>query len=413
MAGLSPQTVLRRVEGIRLHLDSSGMRLFLPGSVVGCGPHGLAVLDAFSQPMSFAAALERLRPRTGGAHDWAELVRTIVRLHDCGVLVDEAGAPRTHTSGYDPGPGQAAMLQDRTRTSAFLAAIREVVRRGDVVVDLGTGTGVLAVAAARAGAARVYAIEVGAIAACARKVIEANGVADRVAIVEGWSTRVSLPERADVLVSETVGDDPLGESILEFFADARRRLLKPDARMIPSRLRLMAVALTMPRRHDRPSIGPGALRRWRSWYGIDFSPLAEAERASPRRVFVNPFHVRRWRALGAPLLLADIDLRSAQGLDVPARATLRTGSAGRLDAFLIFFELSLGPTASLTTDPRRVRRDNHWLSPLWRLADPFFLRPGERVSLTLTGGAGRPVVRRAATRAARRTPATADTPRSS
>ena len=91
------------------------------------------------------------------------------------------------------------MLNDRTRTSGYLASIGKAVRRGDVVLDIGTGTGIYAIAAARAGARHVYAVEAGRIAKAARTLFEANGVADRITLIRGLSTRITLPERADVL----------------------------------------------------------------------------------------------------------------------------------------------------------------------------------------------------------------------
>ena len=102
-----------------------------------------------------------------------------------------------------------AMLNDRRRTASFLAAIRRVVRPGDVVVDVGTGTGVLAIAAAQAGAARVYAVEATGIGKLAEANFRANGLQDRITLVPGWSMQVTLPERADVLVSEVIGKTPL------------------------------------------------------------------------------------------------------------------------------------------------------------------------------------------------------------
>jgi predicted RNA methylase len=77
----------------------------------------------------------------------------------------------------------ACMLQDERRTGDYLAALAEAVRPGDVVLDIGTGSGVLAIAAARAGARRVYAVEASDIAEVAEQVFAANGVQDRVTLI--------------------------------------------------------------------------------------------------------------------------------------------------------------------------------------------------------------------------------------
>ncbi|PYJ79683.1 MAG: hypothetical protein DME69_03705 [Verrucomicrobia bacterium] len=99
----------------------------------------------------------------------------------------------------------ASMLNDRRRTSSYLASIRDVVKPGDIVVDIGTGTGILAIAAVHAGARHVYAIEEARIARVARALFEANGMTDPITLIRGRSTEVRLPQRADVLICELIG----------------------------------------------------------------------------------------------------------------------------------------------------------------------------------------------------------------
>ena len=99
-----------------------------------------------------------------------------------GALV-EPDAARGPTRGWADPVEHARMLHDDRRTGDYLTALREAVRPGDVVLDLGTGSGVLAVAAARAGARRVYAIEATDIAEVAERVFAANGVQDRVTLI--------------------------------------------------------------------------------------------------------------------------------------------------------------------------------------------------------------------------------------
>jgi protein arginine N-methyltransferase 1 len=124
-------------------------------------------------------------------------------------------------------------LVDRHRLHAFEAAIARVVRPGDVVVDLACGTGILGLLACRAGAARVYAIDDGGMLDIARQVAAANGVADRITHIRAFSTRAELPERADVVVADQMGRLGFEAGVVEFFADASRRFLKPGGRLLP------------------------------------------------------------------------------------------------------------------------------------------------------------------------------------
>lgn len=134
----------------------------------------------------------------------------------------------------------AAMLLDDVRVNWFARAIAASVRPGDTVLDLGSGTGLMALLAARAGARRVYAIERSPIANLAVELVEANGLADQVLVVPGNAFDVTLPEKVDVIISETLGAWGVDEGIAAIMADAAARLALPEARMVPSELTLWA-----------------------------------------------------------------------------------------------------------------------------------------------------------------------------
>ena len=135
-----------------------------------------------------------------------------------------------------------SMLHDVARMDSFRRAINATVQPGDVVVDIGCGTGVLSFMACEAGAGKVYAIEGGPVIDVARELAVANGFADRIEFLSGWSIDVGLPEQADVLISETIGNAGLDEGIVAWTCDARKRLLRPGAALLPQRLRVWVAA---------------------------------------------------------------------------------------------------------------------------------------------------------------------------
>jgi predicted O-methyltransferase YrrM len=128
-------------------------------------------------------------------------VGVINMLVDEGALV-AADADRGPTRGWADPVEHARMLHDDRRTGDYVEALAEAVRPGDVVLDIGTRSGVLAIAAARAGARRVYAVEASDIAEVAERVFATNGVQDKVTLIPGWSRHIELPEPADLLVSD-------------------------------------------------------------------------------------------------------------------------------------------------------------------------------------------------------------------
>jgi protein arginine N-methyltransferase 1 len=125
------------------------------------------------------------------------------------------------------------MIADRARLDAHVEAFRRVVTPSSVVLDLGAGTGIMTLLACRAGARRVYAVEPTGIAGLISETAQANGYGDRVVILDRRSTEVTLPERADLIVSDLRGVLPPFESHFEDLTDARDRLLAPGGCLIP------------------------------------------------------------------------------------------------------------------------------------------------------------------------------------
>ena len=176
-------------------------------------------------------------------------------------------------SGYD---GFAAdtfdfhhsMLADEVRTSSFLRAILATVKRGDVVVDIGSGTGVLSLFAAMAGASRVYSIEREPIIEIAREIASRNGFSESIVFIEGSSPDVEIPERADVLITETIGNVGFDEGISTWVADAKERFLKPNAAIVPQQVDAVASLVSVPRDY-------ATIERWsQPLLTLDFAPLS-------------------------------------------------------------------------------------------------------------------------------------------
>jgi hypothetical protein len=271
-----------------------------------------------------------------------------------------------------------SMLNDRTRTQAFLDGIAQVVQSGDVVVDIGTGTGILAMAAARAGAKHVYAIEAGPIGDVALELVKANHMADRVTVLRGKSSETCLPELADVMVAELIGNTPFGEQIIPTALDARKRLLKPDARFVPRQLRVFGVPVTVPEEgFKKLYISPNDLSNWHAWYGVDFLGLWEAGRDGDLTIFATPQKCLDWTQLAEPVLLAAVDLCDPpeEVNVIGAKSTVNT--EGIVNGLLLFFEAELGPGTILSTNPRCVSSDNHWRTPLLVKQQPIAVKVGD------------------------------------
>ncbi len=262
------------------------------------------------------------------------------------------------------------MLHDERRTGDYLAALAAAVRPDDVVLDIGTGSGVLALAAARAGARRVYTVEATDIAEIAEKVFRVNGGGDRVTLLSGWSRVTELPEQADLLVAEVIGNEPLEEEILETTLDARRRLLKPDARMIPHALTLFARPILLPEAEVRQrAFGRSAVERWRALYDIDFTPLLEAAIPGPTHTITEGEVVASWPPVGPPVELVKLDLTSFDEPSVHASADLVVEPPGHVNGIALTFRAELYEGISHSLDPWKWPASS-WATSVWVLSDP-------------------------------------------
>src|SRR5438034_3468003 len=117
---------------------------------------------------------------------------------------------------YDYG----AMIADRVRTQAFTTALRHNITSDSIVLDIGTGTGIFAMLACRFGARRVYAIEPGNVIQVAREIAAANDCADRIEFIQDLSTNITLPERANVIISDLRDVLPLFQHHIPSIVDA-------------------------------------------------------------------------------------------------------------------------------------------------------------------------------------------------
>jgi protein arginine N-methyltransferase 1 len=266
------------------------------------------------------------------------------------------------------------MLHDTARMDAFRRAITATVRTGDVVVDIGCGSGVLSFMACEAGARKVYAIESGPVIGLARELAVDNGFADRIEFVEGWSTEVDLPEPGDVLVTETIGNAGFDEGIVAWTVDARRRLLRPGAALVPQRVRMWVAPVESSDDHTLVS-------DWRSTQlPYDYSA---AHRRAVGVLWFTEFGLGN--LLGQPELAADVDLRSADDAPIASAGTVRVDRDGTLHGLACWFDSLL--CAGVTTDNAPPRTESSWFHGFLPLAEPMSVVAGERLAWDLSASA--------------------------
>ncbi|WP_192359572.1 50S ribosomal protein L11 methyltransferase [Mesorhizobium mediterraneum] len=385
---IAEMTIRRRRE-LDITLESNGeLSIHIGEQSLRVGPLALSALDVFSRPLTLHAGISALTSRCGvQATALDEAVATVKELLESGVLEADGGEPmvsqRFFPFGYYDSPGvHIKILSDRRRRSAYLAAIKEVVRPGDVVLDLGAGSGILGVAAARAGARRVYSIEPSGMARAAGQVAISNGIDGAITCVSDWSQLVDLPEPCDVLLFDLVGSEPLEMRAIEICLDALRRHLKPGARIVPQGIGLRIQLASGPQRfRDQYVYSRQDISDWREWYGIDFSPLLDAQPAFTP-VYAQPEAVVDFTPIGAPVEMwqfpfADVEERTS----FAATSEVLVISRGQVDAAYGIVDIRLSENITFSADPTNAGNAPHWMTPVWLAFEPIQCEPGDRFAV--------------------------------
>lgn len=259
------------------------------------------------------------------------------------------------------------MLIDEVRTSSYSRAISQVVKPGDVVVDVGCGSGILSFLACRAGARHVYAIESEAVIDVARLVSAKNGFKDRVTFYHAPSFDVQLPEQADMIVTETMGTFGFEEGILGSLTDARDRFLKKGGTLIPHRLDLFLVPVELPQFYEH------VVDFWvKKCQGFDYSPV--------RDMTVNNFHslkLHEGTFLSDPARVEDIQFADTTRTEVNAKVSLYAKRRGWLHGLAGWFSAALTPNIHVSNGP--TDKASHWGLAFFPLARPVRVDRGNRI----------------------------------
>ncbi|RJQ83718.1 50S ribosomal protein L11 methyltransferase [Amycolatopsis panacis] len=268
------------------------------------------------------------------------------------------------------------MIDDKIRTETYRTAVRRLAP-GRTVLDIGTGADAIwAIESAQAGARHVYAMEViPESAQQARAAVEKAGLTDRITILEGLSTELSLPERVDLCVSEIIGTISSSEGVAPVLRDARERFLKRDGWFIPHRSASTVAAVDLNRLPTpcRPALVEGC----EGWLQNIFTSVG------------RPFDVRMciFGITESTLLTeqAEVEVLEFNG-ELAESGTdhfeLEVTTAGRLHGFALGVRLWVDETDGAIDSIQELTNWSPLYAPISR--EGIEVRPGDRIPLTFT-----------------------------
>lgn len=336
-------------------------------------PDAIPLLLELATPIERDEAIARVAKDRG--IPVARLREIFDALVNCDVVTGSSHTRQTSALSFGFGrlTDHRAMLADHARVIAFRDALDAVVREGDTVVDVGSGSGILSFFAARAGAKAIYGLESERIIDDARQLARDNGLDDRVTFVEGDAASFASPTPADVVVGEWIGMCVFDEwRHFEAFARVRDACLRPGGAVVPSRLHVFMVPVEDSRLYVEA--GPGFWQR--PLLGLDV-------RLGHRRFVEQPrlavARVSRSSFLGDPREILDLDCSTAHAgsyffetsWKMPCtRDAMCHGYSG-------WFVLDLAPGIGLDTSPFSPQTTWHQMYfPL----EAFFIRAGDELA---------------------------------
>jgi Arginine methyltransferase oligomerization subdomain/Ribosomal protein L11 methyltransferase (PrmA) len=265
------------------------------------------------------------------------------------------------------------LIADRVRIAAFHEALASAVKPGaSVVSDIGAGTGIMGLLAAKLGAREVYLYEAAEVAGVAETILKANR-ARICQVIPCHSTELDDPPLADVVVSETLGNYALEENIITTLADARERHLKTGGTIIPGRITQYVVPVVSDRVHKELTV----------WDDVGFDlDLNVARTMSLNNVYVRSFAAEELLDGGAVAKTWDeVDLGTDARTNRKGEVKWRLDADTEIFGFAYWWEAELVPGVVLSTAPEAPK--THWEQLYFPLLNPIEARKGESVTISL------------------------------
>ncbi|KAI8973266.1 S-adenosyl-L-methionine-dependent methyltransferase [Mycotypha africana] len=266
------------------------------------------------------------------------------------------------------------MLKDEVRTLSYRNSIynNKHLFKDKIVLDVGCGTGILSMFAAKAGAKHVYGIDMSNIIHQARVIVKDNGFEDKITLIQGKMEEVQLPvDKVDIIISEWMGYFLLYESMLDTVLVARDKYLAPGGLIFPDKA-TMCIAAIEDGDYKEEKIG-----FWDNVYGFDYSSIKKLAGKEPLVDVVESRAV-----VTDACAFREIDIATVKKEDltfqVPFKITAQRDDYAH--AFIAWFDIgfthchkpvyfSTGPFAKYT----------HWKQTVFYTTDALILKQGDTI----------------------------------
>lgn len=244
-----------------------------------------------------------------------------------------------------------------------------------IVLDIGSGTGILSMFAAKAGARKVYAIECSNIASQSMKIISDNHLSDTIQVIHGKMEDIQLDtEYVDIIISEWMGYFLLYESMLDTVIYARDKYLRPETGiMLPDKANLYIGCI------EDGDYRKEKIDFWDNVYGFDFSCIKSIALTEPLVDVVNSTAVVT--STYQPILSLDLLTCKVGDLTFESNFELQIDRDDYIHAYVSYFDCTFTQVHKelvLSTSP--FTYPTHWKQTVFYVKDPIVVHKGETIT---------------------------------
>lgn len=293
---------------------------------------------------------------------------------------DKANLPFTeqhYFSSYDHFGIHEEMLKDTSRTLAYRQAMykNKHLFKDKIVLDVGCGTGILSMFAAKAGAKHVYSVDMSNIIEKAKEIVSLNGFDDKITLLQGKLEDIQLPvDSVDIIVSEWMGYFLLYESMLDTVLYARDKYLVEGGLILPDKCSMSIAGI------EDGQYKNDKIHFWEDVYGFDYSPFIPVAMVEPlvdtvdnQSLVTEPYKFFEF----------DINTVTKEELSFHSKFSLEAIDADLCHAFIVWFDCDFPGDEKVTLPTGPMNNYTHWKQTVFYMDQVLDLKKGDTIEGTI------------------------------